>query len=51
MNIAFFPTAWAQYVEWQAIDKSVIKKINDLIQDIQRNGLASEIGKPESLKL
>jgi toxin YoeB len=50
MNIVFSPTAWAQYVEWQAIDKSVIKKINDLIQDIQRNGLASGIGKPESLK-
>ena len=50
MNIVFSPTAWAQYVEWQKIDKSIIKKINDLIQDIQRNGFMEGIGKPEPLK-
>lgn len=50
MNIVFSPTAWTQYVEWQTVDKSIIKKINDLIQDIQRNGFASGIGKPEPLK-
>ncbi len=50
MNIVFSPTAWAQYTEWQKIDKSLVKKINDLIQDIQRNGFSSGIGKPEPLK-
>ncbi|MEN6565554.1 MAG: Txe/YoeB family addiction module toxin [Veillonellales bacterium] len=50
MNIVFSPTAWAQYVEWQAVDNSIIKKINDLIQDIQRNGFSSGISKPEPLK-
>lgn len=50
MNIVFSPTAWAQYIEWQRIDKSIVKKINDLIQDIQRNGFSSGIGKPEPLK-
>lgn len=50
MNIIFSPTAWEQYVEWQKIDKTMVKKINDLIQDIQRNGFSSGIGKPEPLK-
>lgn len=50
MNIIFSPTAWVQYVEWQTIDKSLLKIINDLIQDIQRNGFANGIGKPEPLK-
>jgi len=50
MNIIFSSTAWSQYVEWQHIDKSIIKKINELIKDIQRNGLSSGIGKPEPLK-
>lgn len=31
-------------------DKSIIKKINELIKDIQRNGLSEGIGKPELLK-
>ncbi|MDL2264586.1 Txe/YoeB family addiction module toxin [Synergistaceae bacterium OttesenSCG-928-I11] len=46
----FSPTAWKQYTEWQTTDRNVIKKINDLIQDIQRNGFSSGIGKPEMLK-
>lgn len=50
MNIIFSPTAWAQYTEWQKTDKSMVKKINDLIQDIQRNGFFTGIGKPEALK-
>lgn len=50
MNIIFSSTAWSQYVEWQQIDKGIIKKINELIKDIQRNGLSDGIGKPEPLK-
>ena len=37
-------------MEWQQTDKSITKKINELIKDIQRNGLSSGIGKPEPLK-
>lgn len=33
---------------WQ--DKKIVKRINDLIKDIGRNGLLKGIGKPESLK-
>lgn len=50
MNIIFSQTAWSQYTDWQMTDKSIIKKINQLIKDIQRNGLSEGIGKPEPLK-
>lgn len=50
MNIIFSNTAWKQYVEWQQIDKSKVKRINELIKDIQRNGLLIGKGKPEALK-
>ena len=35
---------------WQQEDKKTLKRINQLIQDIQRNGFMSGIGKPEPLK-
>ncbi len=50
MNVVFTPTAWTQYTEWQKEDKKIIKRINDLIKDIDRNGLMVGIGKPEALK-
>lgn len=50
MNIVFSPTAWDQYVGWQKLDPATVKKINDLIQDIQRNGFLKGIGKPEPLR-
>ena len=50
MNIVFTPTAWAQYIEWQKDDKKIVKRINDLIKDIDRNGLLAGIDKPEPLK-
>ena len=39
MNIVFTPTAWEQYTEWQREDKKMVKRINELIKDIDRNGL------------
>ena len=42
--------AWAEYVYWLSIDKSKIKKINDLIKSIERDGSAFGLGKPEPLK-
>jgi len=41
--------AWDDYVYWQSQDKKTIKKINKLLQDIERNGY-NGIGKPEPLK-
>lgn len=50
MNIIWTQTAWSQYVEWQAKDKSIVKKINELIKSICRDGILEGIGKPEPLK-
>ena len=50
MNIIFTPTAWEQYTEWQREDKKIVKRINELIKSIDREGLAQGIGKPEPLK-
>ena len=50
MNVVFTLTAWKQYTEWQSEDKKIVKRINELIKDIQRSGLLNGIGKPEPLK-
>ena len=50
MNVIFTSTAWEQYTYWQKEDKKIVKRINDLIKDIDRNGLLKGIGKPEPLK-
>ena len=41
--------AWDDYVYWQTQDKKTLKRINQLIKDIERNG-NDGIGKPEPLK-
>ncbi len=41
--------AWEEYLEWQANDKQVLKRINLLIKDTCRNPFGG-IGKPEPLK-
>ena len=40
--------AWDEYLYWQTQDKKILRKINRLLQDIDRNGYDS-IGKPEPL--
>ena len=42
--------AWDEYLWWQRQDKKIVKKINDLIKDIERNGMDHGIGSPEHLK-
>lgn len=46
---AFAETAWEDYEYWQANDKSMVKKINKLLKEIERDPF-SGIGKPEPLK-
>lgn len=41
--------AWNEYCAWQQINKAVLRRINILIKDIQRNPFDG-IGKPEPLK-
>jgi len=48
-RLAFMPEAWDDYVYWQVQDKKTLKRINQLLQDIQRSNFEG-IGKPEPLK-
>jgi len=49
MNKLWEDDAWEQYLYWQTQDKKTLKKINELLKDIDRNGYTG-IGKPEPLK-
>ena len=40
--------AWDDYLYWQTQDKRTLKKIHNLLKDIDRNGY-SGLGKPEPL--
>jgi toxin YoeB len=41
--------AWDDYLWWQQQDRKIVKRINQLLQDIARNGNEG-IGKPEALR-
>ena len=47
--IKFSTAAWEDYLHWQMTDKTMLKRINQLIREIQREPFAG-IGKPEPLK-
>lgn len=49
MLLVWDTNGWEDYLWWQTHDRKVLKRINLLIQDIQRNG-HNGIGKPEPLK-
>ena len=49
MNKLWQDEAWADYLYWQQQDKRLLKRINQLLKDIDRNGYTG-IGKPEPLK-
>ena len=49
MKINFTEIAWKDYIYWQGQDKKTIKRINQLIQDIDRHHNEG-IGKPEALR-
>ena len=48
MNKIWQDDAWEDYLYWQTQDKKTLKKINDLLKDIDRNGYKC-MGKPEPL--
>ncbi len=47
--ISFEQQGWEDYLFWQQTDKTKIKRINQLIRDIQRDPFDG-IGKPEALR-
>ncbi|GAB4008230.1 type II toxin-antitoxin system mRNA interferase toxin YoeB [Glycomyces albus] len=49
MKVSFDEDAWDDYLYWQNNDRKVLKRINLLIKDIQRDGFDG-IGKPEPLR-
>ncbi len=49
MNKLWQDEAWEDYTYWQNQDKKTLKRINQLLRDIDRNGYKG-IGKPEPLK-
>ena len=49
MKIIFLDQAWEDYLYWQSTDKSMIKKINLLVKEIERSPFEGN-GKPEPLK-
>lgn len=48
-RLVFRESGWEDYLYWQTQDRKTLKRINQLIQDIDRNG-HDGIGKPEALK-
>lgn len=49
MRIVFSGNSWEDYTSWLIEDKKMLKRINELIKDIQRTPYEGK-GKPEPLK-
>ena len=49
MRLSWAETAWEDYLYWQASDKKKLKRINTLIEAIQRQPFDG-LGDPEHLK-
>lgn len=48
MNLQWTDAGWEDYLYWQTENRKTLKRINDLIKDVNRNGFTG-IGKPEPL--
>ena len=46
----FSDNGWADYLYWQQQDRKTLKKINSLLESIDRDGALTGLGKPELLK-
>ena len=49
MNKIFSDNAWEEYTSFLKEDKKILKRIHELLKDIDRNGHEG-IGKPEPLR-
>ncbi len=49
MKLGFTETAWRDYLWFQQHNQKLLRRVNDLIRDTQRNPFRG-IGKPEPLK-
>jgi toxin YoeB len=48
-TLAFTPSAWEDYLYWQAQDRAMLRRINELIKETLRSPFEGR-GKPEALK-
>lgn len=49
MRLVFTPHGWADYLHGQATDRTAVKRINRLLEDVLRDPFTG-IGKPEQLR-
>ena len=49
MKIIFSSQGWEDYLYWQATDRKVLRRVNELIKEAVRSPFAGS-GKPEPLK-
>jgi toxin YoeB len=49
VRLIFSENGWEDYLYWQKTDQKTLRRINELIKDIQRSPFVG-IGKPEPLK-
>ena len=50
MKIGFAGDGWGEYLYWQQQGKKTLKKTNELLQSIDRDGPLKGLEKPEVLK-
>ena len=48
-SLSFSEKAFEDYLYWQSQDRKTLKRVNDLLKDIQRDAFRGK-GKPEALK-
>ena len=48
MRKIWFEKAWEDYLYWQSQDKKTLKRINQLVREVERSPFEG-IGKPEAL--
>lgn len=49
MKVTFSDDGWEDYLYWQVEDRKILERINQLVEDVSRNGNEG-IGKPEPLR-
>jgi len=49
LKILFTEQAWEDYLHWQKNDRAMLKRVNELIRDVQRDPFEG-VGKPEPLR-
>jgi toxin YoeB len=49
VRVVFTPHGWDDYRHWQTADRTMLKRINRLLDEIRRDPFGG-IGKPEQLK-